>query len=71
MHTWTRKDGRHYAAWIDRDLYGLVVITAFGGSSRPTRFRSIPVASIEDGEREIDAIAKRRVAHGYVATSKG
>ena len=29
---------------------------------RPTRFRSIPVASIEEGEKALYAIAKRRIA---------
>lgn len=66
MDTWTRKDGRFFSAWIERDLYGLVVVTAYGGASRPARFRSIPVASIEDGERELVAIGKRRAAHGYI-----
>ena len=67
MDTWTRKDGRHFSAWIERDLYGLVVVTSYGGDRRPTRFRSIPVASIEEGEKAMYAIAKRRIAHGYVA----
>jgi hypothetical protein len=66
MDTWTRKDGRHFSAWIERDLYGLVVITSFGGRLRPARFRSIPVSSIEEGERTLHEIAKRRMAHGYV-----
>lgn len=71
MDTWTRKDGRFYCAWIERDLLGLVVVTAYGGANRPARYRSIPVASVEEGERTLYEIAKRRMAHGYVASSKG
>lgn len=67
MRTWTRKDGRHFSAWIERDLYGLVVITSYGGVLRPTRFRVIPVESIEAGERALEVIGRRRLAHGYVA----
>ena len=71
MDTWTRKDGRFFCAWIERDLLGLVVMTAYGGETRPARFRSIPVASVDDGERMLCAIGKRRIAHGYVVASSG
>lgn len=67
MKTWIREDGRFFTARVERGLFGLVVVTTFGGRMRPARVRSIPVDSVEDGERVLDAIAKRRTAHGYMA----
>lgn len=64
MDTWTRQDGRYMHAEICRDLYGLVVMVAHGGQT-PARVRSYPVCDVEEGERLLERISKRRIAHGY------
>lgn len=63
METWTRGT-RYYHVALTRDLYGLVVMIAHGGQT-PPRVRSYPVCDVEEGERLLERIAKRRIAHGY------
>ena len=65
MQTWTRSDGRYFSIWIEHDLFGLVVVAAYGGKGRSARFRYVPVGSLEHGERVMEAMGRRRVAHGY------
>lgn len=64
METWTRADGRFYHITLSRDLFGPVVLVAHGGLT-PARVISIPVDRIEDGERVMERLARRRTAHGY------
>lgn len=66
MGMWRREDGRWYCAQIDRDLFGLVVVIAHGGRHRPPRIWSVPIESMEEGERIIARIEARRRQHGYV-----
>ena len=63
MH-YVRADGRYYIAELTRDLWGPVVVVAHGGST-PPQIRSLPVDSLVEGERLLEAIHRRRVAHGY------
>ena len=69
MKTWIREDGRFFTARVERGLFGLVVVTTFGGRMRPARVRSIPVESDAEAECAIEAIGKRWAAHGYVPTN--
>jgi hypothetical protein len=65
MQTWTRDDGRYFSIWMEQDLFGLVVVAAYGGRGRNARFRCIPVSCVEHGERVIKNMQRRRLAHGY------
>lgn len=49
---------------LTRDMFGPVVLIAHGGIT-PNRVRSIPVADVVEGERVMEALARRRIAHGY------
>ena len=64
MKAWRREDGRFYYALITEDLFGLAVMIAHGGRT-PARVRTVPVGGVEEGERLIEQIGRRRLAHGY------
>lgn len=70
MKTWIREDGRFFTARVERGLFGLVVVTTFGGRMRPARVRSIPVESEAEAECAIRSIGVRRLSHGYVLRSE-
>lgn len=70
MEAWRRADGRFYYALITEDLFGLVVMIAHGGLT-PARVRSIPIGGVEEGERMLEQIGRRRVAHGYERQATG
>lgn len=64
MEHWKRPDGRYFYADVQSDLFGLVVVIAHGGRT-PPRVHSIPVNRIEEADRVIERIGRRRAAHGY------
>lgn len=64
MERWTRDDGRYLFTERETDLFGLVVVVYYGGRFAH-RMRSIPVTKIEEADRVIERIGKRRAAHGY------
>lgn len=64
MDSYLRHDGRYYHMQLCRSLLGLEVMIAHGGLT-PARVRSIPVADVVEGERVMEALARRRIAHGY------
>jgi hypothetical protein len=64
MPRWTREDGRFYFAKVAADLFGLVVLVCYGGITR-ARVRSFPAESVEDAERILAEIGRRRKSHGY------
>ncbi|MDT3672504.1 MAG: hypothetical protein ROZ37_19455 [Aromatoleum sp.] len=64
MQAWRRDDGRFYYALITEDLFGLVLMIAHGGLT-PARVCTVPISAIEDGEKILADIARRRLAHGY------
>lgn len=67
MDLWTRpSDHRYYWIGLERDLFGLAVVIAHGGRHRGPKVRAIPAFDIEDGERIIARMERRRIAHGYV-----
>ena len=66
METWTRQDGRYYIISLAADLFGVVVMVAHGGRCRPAVARSIPADSAEAARLIMEALRKRRLAHGYV-----
>lgn len=66
MELWTRaSDRRYFYLGMERDLFGLIVVIAHGGKSKAPRVRSIPVWDVEEGERVIARLEKRRAQHGY------
>ncbi|WP_332673361.1 hypothetical protein [Aromatoleum sp.] len=64
MQAWRRDDGRFYYALITEDLFGLVVMIAHGGLT-PARVRTVPIGGVEEGEKILADIGRRRLAHGY------
>lgn len=63
---------RYYAVSIDRDLLGDLVLVRYNGGKR-SRFgamRTTFLPSIEDGQREIERIAKRRRQRRYVEVTE-
>lgn len=58
---------RVYAAWLERDLLGdLVLVAEWGGrASRLGGSQSVPVGSLAEGLRRLNALDRRRRAHGY------
>lgn len=65
-HT-SERYGRFYIMWLQRNLFGeWVVVTYRGGRERASVQRCIPVACFEDGLAMMAALAKIRMAHGYV-----
>ena len=64
MKAWRRDDGRFYYALITEDLFGLVVMIAHGGRT-PARVRTVPIRAVEDGDKVLADIDRRRLAHGY------
>lgn len=67
---WRRweSETRYYAVSIERDLLGDLVLVRYNGGkrSRLGAMRTTFLASIEDGQREIERIAKRRRQRRYV-----
>lgn len=64
MDTYIRDDGRYMNIAITRDMFGLVVLVANGGR-HSIRVRSIPIEKIEEGERLMERLGRRRLARGY------
>jgi hypothetical protein len=61
--------GRHYKLWVQRDLFGdLVVFRSWGGEkSGRGGFKSITVCTDEQCEKVLHEVRSRRRPHGYVA----
>jgi hypothetical protein len=68
MYRWVnRKKCRYYTARISQDLLGQWMLVLAWGDIESCRgaIRKIVLASEDEGQRKIVAIAKRREAHGY------
>jgi hypothetical protein len=71
--TWVNPaKGRYYQVHLGQDLFGdWTLLKVWGGcGSKRGRLHSSGVASYADGLAQFRAIAKRRVAHGYLAQDR-
>ena len=68
-----RPGGRHYQLWVQRDLFGgLVVLRAWGGEkSGRGGFKSLPAATEADCEKVLHRVHLRRRKHGYIPVGIG
>lgn len=73
IERFTGPGGRHYQLWVQRDLFGgLVVLRAWGTEkSRRGGFKSLPVATEAECEEVLHRIRSRRRQHGYVPVGIG
>lgn len=61
--------GRYYQLWVQRDLFGALVIMRAWGGQRSGRggFKAISLASDMECHKELKRIRARRRLRGYVA----
>jgi len=59
---------RVYSAWLEHDLLGeLVLVTQWGGRHNMRGGSKMQlVATLADGMKRLDALDRRRTAHGYM-----
>jgi hypothetical protein len=59
--------GRRYQLWVQRDLFGaLVIMRAWSGERRRGGFKAMGVASEAECERTLTRIRDRRRQRGYL-----